>query len=267
MPEGPNPEDYDPYKYELVNPDGSPYKMKKASFESRSEAARYAAQQRWKGHTPKGGGGKQVVTPEQAQIVQETMGSKAQTRYLNLRDSGASHEEAYRAATSSGANPSGKETPTPQPKEETQADPRTAARMKTIAEGDLSDIASVIRRDLREQRKSVPPAAAPYLDALGALSSMNDMYDMDSAKTVVAYLLSNLSSYKGETAKAVKAELKRRLKSGDPKPKVESMSDRSDYVREPAKPRAAKKDDYVRGPAKQKKPSSNDYRLLGDSKG
>lgn len=81
-----------------------------------------------------------------------------------------------------------------------------------IKEMNLSDIASEIRRDLKAQGKKVPPAAAPYLDALGSMDKISDAYFADSGSSVVAYLLGNLSSYKGETARAIKTELNRRLK-------------------------------------------------------
>lgn len=89
---------------------------------------------------------------------------------------------------------------------------KMATRLRSIAEGDLSDIASIIRRDFAEQGKKIPPAAQPYLDALSTLGTVDDAYGMDSGKSIVAYTLSNLTSYKGETARAVKAELKARLK-------------------------------------------------------
>lgn len=53
--------------------------------------------------------------------------------------------------------------------------------------------------------------ARPYLEAMGHLTDMDDMYGADSAKTVVLYFLSNSAQWKGETARAVKAELRRRL--------------------------------------------------------
>jgi hypothetical protein len=79
----------------------------------------------------------------------------------------------------------------------------------------LSEIADAIRADLKATGQKVPFGAGPYLDALGALQDINDDYGADSGKMIVAYLLSNLRGYKGEQAKAIKAELNRRLKSPD----------------------------------------------------
>ena len=66
-------------------------------------------------------------------------------------------------------------------------------------------IAQEIRRDWGSK---VNYAAKPYLDAMGSLDKIIDNYGMDSAKSVVLYFLSNAASWRGETAKRVKAELK-----------------------------------------------------------
>jgi hypothetical protein len=55
-------------------------------------------------------------------------------------------------------------------------------------------------------------AAEPYLQAMYSLHSINDNYYLDSGKSVVAYFLSNASSWRGEVAKRIKAELKAMLK-------------------------------------------------------
>jgi hypothetical protein len=72
----------------------------------------------------------------------------------------------------------------------------------------LYDIASEISRDWRKQKGGVGPAAKPYLDAMRTLNDVKDNYGADSAKTIVAYFLSNASQWKGDTARRVKAELK-----------------------------------------------------------
>ena len=66
----------------------------------------------------------------------------------------------------------------------------------------------VIAREIRRDWKHVNYAAIPYLDALSSLSSVSDSYGYDSAKSVILYFLGNASSWRGETAKRVKAELK-----------------------------------------------------------
>lgn len=68
----------------------------------------------------------------------------------------------------------------------------------------LSTIASEIRRDWTK----VNFAAKPYLSAMAGLDSINDSYGYDSARSVVLYFLSNASSWRGDNAKRIKAELK-----------------------------------------------------------
>lgn len=78
---------------------------------------------------------------------------------------------------------------------------RTARRVTARA---LSEIA----REIENDWGSVNFAARPYLDAMFELNSIDDAYYQDSAKSIVAYFLSNASSWRGETAKRVKDELK-----------------------------------------------------------
>jgi len=65
-----------------------------------------------------------------------------------------------------------------------------------------------IALDIRKEWANVNYAAKPYLDAMLELNSINDRYYEDSAKSVVLYFLSNASSFRGERAKVLKAELK-----------------------------------------------------------
>jgi len=54
--------------------------------------------------------------------------------------------------------------------------------------------------------------ARPYLDAMHELESIDDDYYLDSGKSIVVYFLSNAQTWRGQTAREVKAELKRRCK-------------------------------------------------------
>lgn len=71
---------------------------------------------------------------------------------------------------------------------------------------------STIAREIRRDWKKVNFAAEPYLQAMGTLTSITDKYYFDSAHDIVIYFLSNASTWKGETAKRIKAELKSMLK-------------------------------------------------------
>ena len=61
--------------------------------------------------------------------------------------------------------------------------------------------------------KKVNFAAKPYLSEMFTLNSIEDTYGADSAHMIVAYFLSNASSWRGPKAKAIKLELNKMLKS------------------------------------------------------
>lgn len=67
---------------------------------------------------------------------------------------------------------------------------------------------SAIARDIRDDWKKVNFAAKPYLQAMLTLHSLDTDYGHDSGENIVRYFLCNASSYRGEKAKALKAELK-----------------------------------------------------------
>lgn len=68
---------------------------------------------------------------------------------------------------------------------------------------------SVIANEIRKDWKGIYFGAVPYLDAMSTLNSIEDNYGMDSGKSIVLYFLSNASSWRGDVAKRVKAELKK----------------------------------------------------------
>lgn len=72
----------------------------------------------------------------------------------------------------------------------------------------LYAIASEIRRDWRK----VYFGAVPYLEAMSGLESVNDSYGYDNGRGIVRYFLANAGTWKGETAKRIKAELKSLVK-------------------------------------------------------
>ena len=71
----------------------------------------------------------------------------------------------------------------------------------------IRDIAIEILRDWKKPHY----AAAPYLNAMLHLNDINDRYGYDSGQMVVAYFLSNSGTWKGETARRIKNELREML--------------------------------------------------------
>ena len=56
--------------------------------------------------------------------------------------------------------------------------------------------------------------AVPYLDAMRSLTAITDRYYYDDGVGVVSYFIANAGTWKGDTARRVKAELKAMLKGG-----------------------------------------------------
>lgn len=65
-----------------------------------------------------------------------------------------------------------------------------------------------ISREIRRDWTNPYFGAVPYLDAMGGLNRITDTYGMDSARYVVLYFLSNAGTWRGETARRIKTELK-----------------------------------------------------------
>lgn len=71
----------------------------------------------------------------------------------------------------------------------------------------IYEIASEIKRDW----KNVYFGAVPYLDAMFNLRTASDLYGADDGRTIVVYFLANASTWRGETARRIKKELKSML--------------------------------------------------------
>jgi hypothetical protein len=65
-----------------------------------------------------------------------------------------------------------------------------------------------IARDIRRDWQRVNYAAQPYLNAMARLDAPSDKYGLDDARSIMRYFLSNASSWRGDTARAIKAEIK-----------------------------------------------------------
>lgn len=66
----------------------------------------------------------------------------------------------------------------------------------------------VIAAEIRADWTKPYFGAVPYLDAMTVLDRMTEGYGMDDAQSIVLYFLSNASTWRGETARRIKAELK-----------------------------------------------------------
>lgn len=71
---------------------------------------------------------------------------------------------------------------------------------------------STIAWEIQSDWTKVNFAAVPYLQAMFALRRVDDDYGFASGKSVVRYFLANAGSWRGDTARRVKAELKSMIK-------------------------------------------------------
>lgn len=82
----------------------------------------------------------------------------------------------------------------------------TPEQLKTAS---ISSIAAFIKKDCKGK---VPFGAVPYVAAMLTMEKITDNYGLDDGKSIVNYALCNLQSWKGENARNVKNELKKRAK-------------------------------------------------------
>lgn len=73
---------------------------------------------------------------------------------------------------------------------------------------------SQIVKEIRKVWKNIYFGAEPYLDALSQVhsSDKNAPYLFETAKDQVVYLLANMTTFRGEDARRIKAELKEMIK-------------------------------------------------------
>ena len=71
----------------------------------------------------------------------------------------------------------------------------------------LHEIAFEIQRDWKGMGPNHP--AFPYLGAMNFLDTIEDFYGYASARSIVNYFLANAGGWRGETAKRIKAELRK----------------------------------------------------------
>jgi hypothetical protein len=68
-----------------------------------------------------------------------------------------------------------------------------------------------IARLIRHDWKNPYFGAVPYIDAMATMTNISDKYGEDSGASIIAYGLSNMSTWKGPAARLIKMELRKRL--------------------------------------------------------
>ena len=77
-----------------------------------------------------------------------------------------------------------------------------------MSERPLYEIANEVRADWGDK---IYFGAVPYLHAMSHLTTMIDIYGVESAESIVQYFLANARTWRGETARRVKNELKQMI--------------------------------------------------------
>lgn len=68
-----------------------------------------------------------------------------------------------------------------------------------------------IANEIRKDWANIYFGAKPYLDTMLCLRHISDKYGADDGHTIVSYFLANASTWRGETARRIKKELKSML--------------------------------------------------------
>ena len=71
---------------------------------------------------------------------------------------------------------------------------------------------STIAREIAQDWRKPYFGAVPYIRAMQSLNDINEPYGYDSGESIVRYFLCNATTWRGDTARRVKAELKGMLK-------------------------------------------------------
>ena len=69
-------------------------------------------------------------------------------------------------------------------------------------------ISTIAREIVKDWGPKMYFGAKPYVNAMLQLNKITDKYGFDDGKSIVLYFLANASSWRGETARRIKAELK-----------------------------------------------------------
>jgi len=81
-------------------------------------------------------------------------------------------------------------------------------KTKVVVRFDMARLLSDIAWEIFRNWENISTHAAPYLNAMQRMGSVDEHYGADSGKSVVLYFLANATGWRGEKARAIKKELK-----------------------------------------------------------
>lgn len=76
----------------------------------------------------------------------------------------------------------------------------------------MSRLLSTIAREIHQDWVKMSPYAKPYVQAMASCNLITERYFNDTAEDVVLRFLANAGTWRGETARRIKDELKGMLK-------------------------------------------------------
>lgn len=74
---------------------------------------------------------------------------------------------------------------------------------------------SEIARDITRVWQKPYFGAVPYLQAMRQLTTCRDLYGCDSGSSIVNYFLANANTFRGDSARTLKAELRAHLSNAE----------------------------------------------------
>lgn len=81
----------------------------------------------------------------------------------------------------------------------------------------------VIAREIARDWTKPYFGAVPYIKAMSTVARLSDSYGADDGEYLVIYFLANAGTWRGDTARRVKAELNAMLKAYKRQPKTRSV--------------------------------------------
>lgn len=83
-----------------------------------------------------------------------------------------------------------------------------AVSLSGLSQGRHTRTIREIAIDIRQHWPKVYYGAEPYLYAMSTLQTVKDYYGLDSARSILEYFLANATTFRGEDARRLKAEIK-----------------------------------------------------------
>lgn len=82
-----------------------------------------------------------------------------------------------------------------------------ATLLSQLPKMSINELAVLIEKNWQKSS----PYAIPYIEAMHSHNTLKDKFYAETAENIIMYFLCNAATWRGETARLVKSELRRRL--------------------------------------------------------